>query len=168
MEPALIQTLLDYNTWATERILNAAQPLSAEEFGAPGSLSHGGLRGTLLHTLNAEIIWRSRLQGKQPPFSLFAAEDFPNPTTMKTAWTAENQVLQSYVQTLDEAALQQTIHYKNSKGITFENEAWKSLVHLVNHGTQHRAEAAILLTDAGHSPGDIDMILYFRQKAGQR
>ena len=37
---------------------------------------------------------------------------------------------------------------------------WQALAHVVNHGTQHRAEAAALLTTVGCSPGDLDMIDY--------
>jgi uncharacterized damage-inducible protein DinB len=39
------------------------------------------------------------------------------------------------------------------------------LVHVVNHGTQHRAEAAALLTDEGRSPGELDLINYAEEQA---
>lgn len=37
---------------------------------------------------------------------------------------------------------------------------WQALAHVVNHGTQHRSEAAALLTAVGRSPGDLDMFDY--------
>jgi uncharacterized damage-inducible protein DinB len=46
---------------------------------------------------------------------------------------------------------------------------WQLLLHVVNHGTQHRSEAAVLLTAAGLSPGDFDMVDFAEQrtKAGE-
>ena len=41
---------------------------------------------------------------------------------------------------------------------------WQMLAHVVNHGTQHRSEAAVLLTAAGHSPGDLDMVDYIEAR----
>ncbi len=43
---------------------------------------------------------------------------------------------------------------------------WRMLVHVVNHGTQHRAEAAVLLTAKGRSPGELDLMNYAGEQAG--
>jgi uncharacterized damage-inducible protein DinB len=43
------------------------------------------------------------------------------------------------------------------------NVLWHLLVHVLNHGTQHRSEAALLLTSYGQSPGDLDLILFLRE-----
>ena len=51
-------------------------------------------------------------------------------------------------------------------GLVFEGvPVWQMLVHVVNHGTQHRAEAAALLTTEGRSPGELDMINYAEEQA---
>jgi uncharacterized damage-inducible protein DinB len=61
--------------------------------------------------------------------------------------------------------LDRTIRYRTTRGIPHQNTLWHLLLHLANHGTQHRSEAAVLLTDYGHSPGDLDLIVYLRQVA---
>jgi uncharacterized damage-inducible protein DinB len=37
---------------------------------------------------------------------------------------------------------------------------WRCLAYLVNHGTQQFAEAAVLLTRLGQSPGEIGCLAY--------
>lgn len=50
-----IRMLYEYNRWANARILAAAAPISNAQFLTPGDFPHGGLRGTLVHTLFAEL-----------------------------------------------------------------------------------------------------------------
>jgi uncharacterized damage-inducible protein DinB len=39
---------------------------------------------------------------------------------------------------------------------TTSPKVWQTIVHVVNHGTQHRSEAAAILTGYGQSPGELD------------
>ena len=80
-----IQLLYKYNQWANARILNAVAQVSAEEFLAPASYPHGGLRGTLVHALFAEWIWRNRWEGNSPTHRL-KPEDFPTFQSLQERW----------------------------------------------------------------------------------
>ncbi len=157
-------TLFDYNYWANERILRAAAKVSPAEFVAPRTFSHGGLRGILVHALSAEWVWRTRFQEQVYPTALLRQEDFPTFADLRTRWQQEETAMRAYVSSLSDEQINGTIFYKSTNGASYEQILWQLLVHIVNHGTQHRSEAAALLTELGHSPGDIDFIIYMREQ----
>ncbi|MBL8062249.1 MAG: DinB family protein [Anaerolineales bacterium] len=158
-----IRTLYKYNQWANARILNAASNLTSEMYLASGAYPHGGLRGTLTHILFAEWIWRKRWEGESPTIRL-SAEYFPTFESLKMRWASEEADLMRFVEQVDDKRLNSPFQYYSTEGVNYENILWESMVHVVNHGTQHRAEVAAMLTELGHSPGDIDMILFLRKK----
>lgn len=151
--------LYQYNQWANAKILSAAAPITPEQFTAPASFPHGGLRGTLVHALFAEWIWRKRWEGASPT-SRLNPEDFPTVRSLQSRWQEEEMQLMNFVESLSGEQLNVTFHYTNTAGQPFTRLLWQAMVHVVNHGTQHRAEAAAMLTDLGHSPGDLDMIYF--------
>lgn len=159
-----IQTLYRYNQWANARIINAASNLTSEQFPALDDYPHGGLRGTLTHILFAEWIWRKRWEGESPTIRL-VPEYFPTFESLKMRWSTEEAELLKFVEQVDDQRLNMTFQYFSTEGVKYENILWESMVHVVNHGTQHRSEAAAMLTKLGHSPGDIDMILFLRKRA---
>ena len=159
-----IRLMYDYNYWANARIFESATKVSQEQFAAPGNLSHGGLRDTLVHILAAEWIWRSRCHERVSPTALLPGEEFSTLADLRARWEPEERAMRGYIAGLTEADLASTIKYTTTGGTPLQNVLWQILLHLVNHGTQHRAEAAVLLTEAGHSPGDIDLIVYLRNK----
>ena len=158
-----ILTLYAYNSWANARILNATAQVTAEQFLAPASFSHGGLRGTLVHVLFAEWIWRRRWEGHSP-VAWLQPEDFPTFEALHTQWDVEEQALLQFVENASDEALNNIVEYRRTGGEACENILWHLMVHLVNHGTQHRSEAAAMLTEFGHSPGDIDLIVFLREE----
>ncbi|NJN82228.1 MAG: hypothetical protein HC802_08080 [Caldilineaceae bacterium] len=159
-----ILTLYDYNYWATERLLRAAARLTQEQFLADGPMSFGGVRSTLAHTLGAEWIWRKRCQEGVSPTAIPAPTEYPDFATLQQRWLEEQSAMLAYVATLDDETLSKPLAYRGTNGDPFSVTLWQILAHVVNHGTQHRSEAAALLTNLGHSPGDIDMILFFRER----
>jgi len=154
-----ILILYKYNQWANAKILNAAAKVSQEQYLAPASFPHGGLRGTLVHALFAEWIWRNRWEGMSPMHRL-KPEDFPTFESLFARWLDEEKQLMDFAEGLTDENLNNTFSYTNISGKPFTKILWQVMAHLVNHGTQHRTEAAAILTDFGHSPGDIDLIYF--------
>jgi uncharacterized damage-inducible protein DinB len=162
-----IHALYEYNRWCNARILSAAAQLTDEQFVAPGTFPHGGLRGTLVHTLFAEWTWRMRWQGTPPPYGYrFQPEAFPTHDALRAHWRGEEAALMDFVARLTEEKLSSELEYTSTEGGRHKRVLWETMAHLVNHGTQHRAEAAAMLTALGHSPGDIDMIVYLNEHRG--
>lgn len=156
-------TLYDYNDWATQRIMRAAAPLSDAQLAAPAPHCHGSLRGTLVHTLSAEWIWRSRWQGTSPPAPL-AEDEFPTLAAIGARRHEEQRRLRDFLAALRDEDLARVVAYTDTRGQPMAEVLWHLLAHVVNHGTQHRSEAAAMLTELGHSPGDLDMIVFFREQ----
>src|SRR5437773_2660376 len=57
------------------------------------------------------------------------------------------------------------LEYTNMQGERWAYPLWQQMIHQVNHATQHRSEAAVMLTKLGHSPGWLDL-LYFVDLVG--
>lgn len=157
-----IPTLYRYNAWANARILNAASQLTSEQFLAATPFSYGSLRATLVHMLFAEWLWRQRWEG-QSPTGWLVPEDFPTFEALRSRWENEGASLLEFVEHVSEEKLDTMVHYTTTSGKPYENILWHLMLHLVNHGTQHRSEVAAMLTDFGSSPGDLDFIVFVRE-----
>ena len=157
-----ILTLYRYNQWANAKILNATATITQEQYLAAASFPHGGMRGTLVHTLFAEWIWRKRWEGTSPKACL-KPEAFPTFESLHARWIEEEKLLMAFVDGLTDERLEQHFDYTSTEGTPYNRILWHAMAHLVNHGTEHRSEAAAILTDFGHSPGDVDMIYFLSE-----
>jgi uncharacterized damage-inducible protein DinB len=157
-----ILIIFDYNYWANNRILSAAEQVSPEQYVAPAACSYGSLRGTLLHTLDAEYGWRIICQTGVVAFDMTEA-DFPTLDVLMQRWREEEQAMRAYLAGLTDDDMLSLVRYTIDTGIKRERVLWHCLWHVVNHGTQHRSEVAAILTACGQSPGDVDFTLFLRE-----
>jgi uncharacterized damage-inducible protein DinB len=158
-----ILTFFNYNYWANKKILETAEALDEEQFIEPAKVSFKSLRGTLIHILGTEWMWRMRSQEGISPAAMITEINFPTLNAIRLGWQTEEQAMRNFLGRLDDTDLSRKISYSTSRGLKYETPLWQILVHVVNHGTQFRSEAAILLTEKDHSPGDLDLILYLRE-----
>jgi uncharacterized damage-inducible protein DinB len=161
MRVADIQLLYDYNYWAHDRILRQVARLSQEQFAADLGYSWGGVRGTLVHVLGTERAWRARWRGDGD--AALTQPDLASAGDLATAWEENQAAMRDFLATLTADDFDRDIVYAR-QGRRYSHPLWTQLVHVVNHGTQHRAEVAAMLTNYGHSPGDIDFSLFMRER----
>lgn len=157
-------TLLAYNAAANEQVLQTAEQVPAEAVSAPAPVSHGSLLGTLAHIVAAEWTWRVRAQEGVSPAALPSAADFASLAEVRARLSDEDRAWSAYIGESNGADLDRVVRYRNTRGTSFETPLWQIVLHVVNHGTQFRAEAAVLLTQHGVSPGDLDLIAYLRSR----
>ena len=157
---SFLNCLYEYHYWANERILRAAENVNDAQLLAATD-TRWSLRKTLVHTMSAEWIWLSRWRGVSPKAGL-NEDDFPTLESIRVRWRAGEQDMRAFLAALNDEALQRVVRYTNTRGQPFAFPLWQLMAHVVNHGTQHRAEAAALLTDWGYSPGDMDLSLFLR------
>jgi len=159
-----ILTLFDYTYWANHRLLGVVKTLSSEELDRvllPGS---NCLFDILTHTLGAEIIWWTRLAHGVSLPAIPDRSQYASLEDVIQRWQAQETAMRDYLSSLSDADLTADFHYTNTKGKEFVSPRWQILLHLVNHETQHRSEAALLSTALGKSPGDLDITVYQRQE----
>jgi len=157
-----IHLLYNYNYWANGQILSAATNVTEDQFLAPAEFPYSGLHGTLLHILETEWGWRALFQNIESASDLFA-EDYPTLTALQSRWQEEEKAMRAYLASLKDEDMESHLHYTTDTGIKRDRILWHCLVHVVNHGTQHRSEAAALLTRYGQSPGDLDFTVFLNQ-----
>ncbi len=164
MDLAAICELYDYNYWANRLILSKAKLVSEAQLKEPTGFSFDSLHGTLLHTMSAEWLWRTRMQEGISPPAMHDPADFPTLASVAAAFAQEEAQMRAFLGSLSDADLRRTITYRNTRHEACSNELWQSLAHVVLHGMQHRSECAAMLTSFGQSPGWIDLIVFVRER----
>ena len=159
MQADEIRALFAYDRWATRRVIAQLDGLSPDAWSRPSMVGDRGLGGILVHHLGASQRWRVS-------FASRGAEDGPSPereplptaAALVARWDAEWEVVDAWLATVDDTFV----------GYEFDGvPVWQMLVHVVNHGTQHRAEAAALLTAEGWSPGELDLVDWAEEQAAR-
>lgn len=159
-----LQVLLAYHYWARDRLLDAAEALSAEQFTKDLGSSFKSVRDTLAHIYFAEWVWYSRWMGTSPTAAL-PADLFPNIGTLRRAWNEHENKVRAFVDGLGEDGLTRVIEYKLINGQPGKSVLWHMVQHVVNHASYHRGQVTTMLRQLGAQPAkSMDLIAFYREQ----
>jgi uncharacterized damage-inducible protein DinB len=97
-------------------------------------------------------------------FDTMHEEEFTTFESLEQRWQEEELAMRDYLVHLSDASLTGLVRYTTDEGDARERVLWHCLLHVVNHGTHHRSEAAAILTDYGHSPGGLDFTAFLNER----
>ncbi len=149
-------TLFDHLYWVRDRILDAASS-AVDVFTDATPSTTRDLRATLVHELDVEWSWRERLKGADwnewGPDAELRAEDYPSIVAIAEHWRRDEQETRAWLAGMTDGDL-------DAGPVRAEDRQplWHYVLHLYSHGLQQFSEAAVLLSAAGHSPGDIGFL----------
>lgn len=130
--------------------------LSDEQFTEAVDYSGGSVRNQIVHLMSVDDTWFSGLRGVEIPEHLDPAH-FEDRQRIRAYWDNVEQRMRDYL-----AALRDDMLFEKpfADGEDKDLSLWQVLLHVANHGTDHRAQVLRLLNDLGVKTGPQDYIFY--------
>ncbi len=130
--------------------------LSHDQFIQNVDYSHGSVRNQIVHLMSVDDTWFSALRGVEIPEALNPT-NFDDRKIIRTHWDIVEQNMRDYLAKLrDDMLFEKPFPDGEDKDLT----EWQVLLHVVNHGTDHRAQLLRHLDDLGVKTGPQDYIFY--------
>lgn len=145
--------MLAYDRAVNETMLASLQELPSASDKAMAIMSH---------IVETEFLWYHRIQGR-----------YDHIRSVWSGWSAVDmaaklvELYDLWTQWLDRLGphdLGRTVHYRNTKGVAYDNTVHDILVHVINHSTHHRGQVALEIRRLGVTPPLTDYIAYARKE----
>lgn len=168
MEPARMKAryvmFAAYNTWANERLYDAAAKLSDADYRANRGAYFKSMHGTLNHLLIGDLIWMRRFTGTGPVPDRLDAILHDRFADLRDARRAEDARIIGWIASLTDADIGGTLRYRTVVNPrTIEQPVAPALDHFFNHQTHHRGQAHGLLTAITGDAPSFDLIIFQRE-----
>jgi uncharacterized damage-inducible protein DinB len=151
---------LRYHQWASNTLLQAVAALSPPVLLLERSTSFKTIPQTLSHIYMADQVWFSRLTGYSAGVPI-PVRDFEL-SPFAAQWNDLLDRFIAWAEPLTPEDWERSIQYRNSEGKEFSNPVWQIALHVVNHGTAHRAQIVSMLRQSNVTPPNLDLITFYR------
>jgi uncharacterized damage-inducible protein DinB len=152
----IIRYYIDYHISMSRQVWESIDQITEEQFVQEDTYSRGSIRNLMVHIASTDRRWLAGL--KNDPFvGHRRSEDYPNQASARALFDDVAKDLTDYVAKLSEAELEQSpVNIPASRMLV--------LMHLVNHGTDHRSTVLQKLNEFGAPTFDQDFISWLWKK----
>jgi len=152
MELELVKTLVHYHVDMSRRVWDSIEQITGEQFLADDIYSRGSIRNLMIHLTSTDRRWLAGLKNL-PDIGHLNFDDYQTKAAAREIFESVLNDLAAYVNTLSAEELSQ-----NANDVP--NPRWAILMHLTNHGTDHRATVLQRLHEFGAPTFDQDFIMW--------
>ena len=161
LTPEWMRMMAQYNAWQNGWMIPAASALSDDARWADRGAFFGSIHGTLSHLLWADTLWMSRFDGGDAPEAPIerTTQNYPDWDGYVAARSAMDDRITRWAGGLSDADLEGTVSFwSGTKGAELTQPKFKTYTHFFNHQTHHRGQVHAMLTAAGASTPDTDLL----------
>lgn len=141
--------LFDYHRSMNEELIQLLK--------RPELVGKEDLHSLMSHIINIHGVWLARIEGKQAPYrpwELHSPGDMGGIDQEHLEWTQK---------ILEREEIDRPVSYRDKVGKTHYERLPDVLFHIVDHGTHHRAQIAMLLRRYGYEPPELDYLVWSRE-----
>lgn len=151
----LFKTFIEYHIDMSRRVWDSINQIAEAQFLADDAYSRGSIRNLMVYLANTDSNWLAGLknipESEDPPKRQY--EDYLDRDSVRAFWDATAKDLADYAATLTEEKL-------GENPIDIQNPRWQVLLHIINHGTDHRSTVLQRLHEFGAPTFDQDFIMW--------
>jgi len=151
----MIKAFVEYHLDMTRRVWDSIDQITDEQFLTDDAYSRGSIRNLMVHLAATDSNWLAGLKNipedqDEPGKKL---EDYTDRSIVREFWNITAKDLATYIERLTESEL-------NENPTDIQNPRWQVLLHVINHGTDHRSTILQKLHEFGAPTFDQDFIMW--------
>ena len=151
----IFKTFIEYHIDMSRQVWESIDQITEEQFLGDDAYSRGSIRNLMVHLATTDSNWLAGLKNipedQDPPKKKY--EDYPDRATVRAFWDTTAKDISDYAETLTEPEL-------GENPMDIQNPRWQVLLHIINHGTDHRSTVLQRLHEFGATTFDQDFIMW--------
>jgi uncharacterized damage-inducible protein DinB len=151
---AQMKSLSAYNRWADDKIVTAAETLSLDALQTEAADGRSIVE-TLAHSVRTQLWWLSTWSAV--PSQLY---EHRTGAGLQQAFEEAHSRIERFATKTEDLEWERVVEFSFPGASALRLPAWQTFLQVMYHSFQHRAQVAEALTRLGHSPGDMDYILW--------